>query len=79
MINLKKIIGYPVIFLVKIYQYLISPIFPPTCRFTPTCSNYMIEAIEKRGLITGLYLGLKRIFSCHPWGKHGYDPVPPKK
>ena len=79
MINLKKIIGYPVIFLVKIYQYLISPIFPPKCRFTPTCSNYMIEAIEKRGLIIGLYLGLKRIFSCHPWGKHGYDPVPPKK
>jgi putative component of membrane protein insertase Oxa1/YidC/SpoIIIJ protein YidD len=39
----------------------------------------MIEAIEKRGLIIGLYLGLKRIFSCHPWGKHGYDPVPPKK
>ena len=79
MINLKKIIGYPIIFMVKIYQYLISPIFPATCRFTPTCSNYMIEAIEKRGVIIGLYLGIKRIFSCNPWGKYGHDPVPPKK
>ena len=79
MINLKKIIGFPVIFIVKIYQYLISPIFPPTCRFTPTCSNYMIEAIEKRGILKGFYLGVKRILSCHPWGGHGHDPVPPKK
>jgi putative membrane protein insertion efficiency factor len=79
MLNLKKIIGYPIIFMVKIYQYFISPIFPTTCRYTPTCSNYMIEALEKRGVVKGLYLGLKRIFSCHPWGKYGHDPVPPKK
>jgi putative membrane protein insertion efficiency factor len=79
MLNLKKIIGYPIIFMVKIYQYLISPIFPPNCRFTQTCSNYMIEAIKKRGVFIGLYLGIKRILSCHPWGKSGYDPVPPKK
>ena len=79
MLNLKKIIGYPIIFMVKIYQYLISPIFPATCRFTPTCSNYMIEAIQKRGVVKGLYLGIKRILSCNPWGKHGHDPMPPEK
>jgi len=60
---------------------VISPLFPPNCRYEPSCSNYMIEAIEEWGPIKGAWLGMKRIFSCHPWGSHGHDPVPknPKK
>ena len=76
---LKKVFGFPLIFLVKIYQYIISPIFPASCRYAPTCSHYMIEAINVWGPIKGTYLGLKRISSCHPWGGHGHDPVPEKK
>ena len=70
MINIKKIIGFPLILLIKIYQYLISPIFPASCRFKPTCSSYMIESIEVWGPRKGLLLGLKRMLSCHPWGGH---------
>ncbi len=73
---LKKILIFPLIILVKIYQFVISPILPMACRYTPTCSNYMIEALQKYGPLKGLYLGLKRIGSCHPWGGHGHDPVP---
>jgi putative membrane protein insertion efficiency factor len=62
--------------LIKIYKYLLSPLLPPRCRYTPTCSTYTVEAIEKHGPITGLWLGIKRFASCHPWGGHGYDPVP---
>ncbi|MEJ6617391.1 MAG: membrane protein insertion efficiency factor YidD [Crocinitomicaceae bacterium] len=72
----KKIIGFPFIILVKIYQWIISPIFPQSCRYTPTCSAYMIEAINKRGPFVGIYLGVKRIIRCNPWGGHGHDPVP---
>ena len=72
----KKIIGFPFIILVKIYQWIISPIFPQSCRYTPTCSAYMIEAINKRGPFVGIYLGMKRIIRCNPWGGHGHDPVP---
>jgi putative membrane protein insertion efficiency factor len=79
MINIKKIIGFPLILLIKIYQYLISPIFPAACRFKPTCSSYMIESIKVWGPGKGLFLGIKRILSCHPWGGHGDDPVPQKK
>mgnify|MGYP000053016511 CR=1 FL=1 len=64
------------IFLVKVYQYIISPWLPSSCRYQPTCSNYMLDALKKYGPIKGLYLGLKRIASCHPWGGSGYDPVP---
>ena len=67
-----------VIFLVKFYQKCISPFIPKRCRFQPTCSQYMIEAIQEWGLLKGFFLGLKRLFKCHPWGKHGYDPVPKK-
>ena len=74
-----KIIILPFVFLVRIYQLVISPLTPATCRFTPTCSGYMIEALKTHGLFHGGYLGLKRIFSCHPWGKSGYDPVPEKR
>ena len=57
------------------YQYFISPLFPPTCRFVPTCSQYAIDAISKRGVLRGLLLTLWRIARCHPWCRGGYDPV----
>ena len=60
---------------VRFYQRFISPAFPPSCRFEPTCSNYMIQAIEKHGF-KGVLMGLARIFRCHPWSKIGKDPVP---
>ena len=65
--------------LVLFYKKGISPFLPGACRFRPTCSEYMIEAIEKHGIIKGLYLGIKRILRCHPWGGSGFDPVPDKK
>ena len=67
------------ILLVRFYQHFISPIFPPSCRYTPTCSVYMIEALQTHGVFKGLYLGIKRILSCNPWGGHGHDPVPKKE
>ncbi len=73
---LKKWLAYPFILLVKFYQKAISPLTPATCRFSPTCSQYTLTALEKYGLFKGGWLGIKRIFSCHPWGKKGYDPVP---
>ena len=62
--------------LVWIYQKMISPFTAQACRYTPTCSAYAVEAIKKHGPFKGFYLSLKRILSCHPWGGHGYDPVP---
>lgn len=76
---LRLILGAPIILLVKIYQWIISPILPQSCRYTPTCSTYMIEAIRVWGPFKGTYLGLKRIASCHPWGGHGHDPVPERE
>lgn len=73
---LKKIIISPFIFLVRLYQVVLSPLTPATCRFEPTCSSYTIEALKKHGLFKGGWLAIKRILSCHPWGKSGYDPVP---
>jgi len=58
---------------------MISPYLPATCRYSPTCSQYSIEAIEKHGVLKGGFLALKRIGSCHPWGGSGYDPVPDRK
>lgn len=75
---LKKVAIAPFIFLVKIYQVLISPLLPSTCRYQPTCSHYTVEALQKHGLWKGGKLSIKRIFSCHPWGGSGYDPVPEK-
>lgn len=72
----KKIFSAPFILLIRGYQLLISPYLPNACRFTPTCSQYTLEALKKYGLIKGLWLGIKRVSSCHPWGKHGHDPVP---
>lgn len=62
--------------LIRIYQYMISPLLPASCRFSPSCSQYGVEAINKHGAIKGGYLTIKRICSCHPWGRHGHDPVP---
>lgn len=75
----KKILIAPFVFLVRIYQVVLSPLLPGSCRFTPTCSAYTIEALKVHGLFKGGYLAAKRILSCHPWGKTGPDPVPPKK
>lgn len=73
---LKKWLAFPFILLVKFYQKAISPLTPAVCRFTPTCSQYTLEALQKHGFFKGGWLSIKRIFSCHPWGKKGYDPVP---
>jgi len=72
----KKLLSIMMIGLVKVYQRAISPLFPSTCRYTPTCSSYSIEALKKHGPFKGGWLSLKRFLSCNPWGGHGYDPVP---
>ncbi len=64
------------IFLIKLYQWIISPIFQASCRYLPTCSEYGIQAIQKYGAFKGGWLAAKRICSCHPWGGQGFDPVP---
>jgi len=64
--------------LIRGYRLLISPLFPPACRFHPTCSQYAIEALETFGIIQGSWLALKRILRCHPYHPGGYDPIPPK-
>ncbi len=66
------------IILIKAYRKFISPLFPPSCRFRPTCSQYTLEAIETFGALQGSWLGLKRILRCHPFHPGGYDPVPPR-
>jgi len=73
---LLQVLSYPFILLIKFYQYVISPAIGPKCRYTPTCSQYAIEALKKYGLFKGGWLAAKRIASCHPWGGHGHDPVP---
>ncbi|MFA6937728.1 MAG: membrane protein insertion efficiency factor YidD [Treponema sp.] len=62
--------------LIRVYQVCISPLFPPCCRYYPTCSQYALEAIKKHGPGKGLYLAIKRILRCNPFYKGGYDPVP---
>ncbi|MGO2234515.1 MAG: membrane protein insertion efficiency factor YidD [Marinomonas sp.] len=64
------------ILIVKCYQFLISPLLGNNCRFYPSCSHYMIQAIERYGIFKGMYLGLKRLSKCHPWHEGGMDPVP---
>jgi putative membrane protein insertion efficiency factor len=73
---IRNILSWPLIILIKFYQYVISPNIGPKCRFTPTCSQYPIEALKKYGIIKGGWLSLIRISKCHPWGSHGHDPVP---
>ncbi|MFM7637473.1 MAG: membrane protein insertion efficiency factor YidD [Crocinitomicaceae bacterium] len=75
---LKYVVVFPLIALVRLYQLIVSPLFPPSCRYTPTCSQYMIEALKIWGPFKGLWLGIKRIASCRPGGGHGHDPMPEK-
>lgn len=74
--KLKRLPAKFLILLIRIYQWTLSPLIGRSCRYTPTCSNYGIEAIEKYGAIKGGWLTFKRILSCNPWGGSGYDPVP---
>lgn len=60
---------------IRFYQWTISPLLGKNCRFEPSCSEYSLQAFKKYGIIKGLYLSVKRIIRCHPWGGHGYDPL----
>ena len=71
-----KVFRYIFIIPIRLYQWCVSPFLPNSCRFTPTCSQYGIEAVEKHGIIKGGFLLFKRLLRCNPWGGHGYDPVP---
>ena len=73
---IKEVLAFPFILLIFLYQRIISPWIGPKCRYTPTCSQYGIEALKKHGPIKGLWLTIKRVSRCHPWGGSGYDPVP---
>ena len=76
---IEKILSKTLISIIKTYKYLISPLLGPNCRFLPTCSNYFIESIQKKGFLIGSYSGMKRILKCHPvkllGGSSGFDPV----
>jgi putative membrane protein insertion efficiency factor len=71
-----KLLALPFIWLVRFYQVAISPYTPASCRYSPTCSSYTIEALKKHGVLKGSWLSIKRIVSCNPWGGSGFDPVP---
>ena len=73
------ILRFLIIMLIKLYRLCLSPILGSNCRFSPTCSSYAIEALKVHGLLFGSFLTFKRLMKCHPFGSHGYDPVPPKK
>jgi len=75
-VKVKEFFGLILIVPIKAYQILISPLLGPSCRFTPTCSQYAVEAIQKYGPLKGSWLAFKRIIKCHPWGGCGHDPVP---
>ena len=75
---MNKIFIFPFIVIIKFYQILISPLLGSNCRFQPTCSKYCMDSLKVWGLFKGLYLSMKRIIKCHPWGGKGYDPVPRK-
>ena len=72
---IKKFLTNLVVSLINFYKYLISPLLGNNCRYLPTCSEYTKESVKKFGIISGVWLGLKRIIRCHPWGKGGYDPI----
>jgi uncharacterized protein len=73
---MRKLLGCIFIAVIKIYQYTLSPFLMPSCRYTPSCSVYGVEAIKKYGPVKGGWLTIKRLLSCNPWGGSGYDPVP---
>ena len=76
---LNKVATFPLLLLIRGYQLIVSPLLGSNCRFMPTCSEYAMESLRSHGLIKGSYLTIKRIGKCHPWGGHGYDPIPTKK
>ncbi len=71
-----QIISLPLIGLIRLYQWILSPWLGPKCRFTPSCSQYAIEAFRKYGLFKGGWMAIRRILRCHPWGGSGHDPLP---
>ena len=73
---IKNIVLYPILLIIKIYQTILSPILPSTCRYSPTCSEYTKQSLIKFGLIKGGMISIKRIIKCNPWGGNGYDPIP---
>ena len=73
---LRNLIIWLLLLPIYLYKTAISPLTPPSCRFSPSCSTYAIEAIRRHGPLRGLYLAIRRILRCHPWGGSGYDPVP---
>jgi len=73
-----KVIIYILVIPIKAYQLILSPFFGPSCRFQPTCSTYAIDALRKHGVIQGVWLTIKRLVKCNPWGGRGFDPVPEK-
>lgn len=73
-----KVFGWVLLIPVYIYKYAISPLTPASCRHFPTCSDYAVQAVKIHGPFKGFWLATQRILKCHPWGTHGYDPVPPK-
>ena len=75
---LNKIVIFPLVLLIRAYQLIISPVLGSNCRFMPTCSEYALDCLKEYGLIKGTFLSIKRIGKCHPWGSHGYDPIPTK-
>ena len=75
---LNKIVTFPLILLIRGYQLIVSPMLGSNCRYMPTCSEYAKESIKAYGLIKGSFLTIKRIGKCHPFGGHGYDPIPTK-
>lgn len=76
--NFNTIKTLPFILIIKSYQWFLSPILKTSCRYLPTCSEYALLSLKEYGIIKGLYLAFKRIFSCHPYGGEGYDPIPKK-
>lgn len=74
--QMKKIGIFLALIPIYLYKYCISPLTPPSCRFTPTCSEYALQAVKKYGPFKGGYLAIRRILRCHPWGGQGFDPVP---
>jgi uncharacterized protein len=73
---LSRLLAWPLLLLVQIYRFTISPLLGANCRFSPTCSAYAIEALRKHGAFHGTAMAARRIARCHPWGGSGYDPVP---
>ena len=74
-----KIFIYPLIFIIKIYQLIFSPLIGKNCRYLPTCSEYAIESLKSHGLLRGSFFVIRRILKCHPFGGHGFDPIPKRK